>query len=870
MISMELLEREAHLSALGGYLDDAAAGSGRLVFVAGEAGAGKTAVVQQFCQSLDAKAVVMVGQCDPLAAPRPLGPLVDIAPELGGGIVDLLAHGRRDGVFEATLGALASRTLPTVAVFEDVQWADESTLDLLRFLGRRLTTAPAMVISTYRDDETGPTHPLRMVLGELASSSCVDRLDIPPLTEDAVRKLAANSGIDPAALYRDTGGNPFFVTEVLASGAAGPPAAVADAVIARANRLSPAARRVLEVAAVIGNRIDRSLLGSVEGVNAVAIDECIEAGVLTFIAPSFAFRHELARQAIVAAIPAHRCAEMHATVLGLLRSREPRPELLARLAHHAEEAGDAAAVLEYAPSAGTVAAGLRSHREAAAQYGRALRFAAGADAETRASLLERHSYECYLIDHMQEAIQSAEQAMQLRRELDQPISVGQDLLLVSRMHWVGGHREEAERAASEALEVLDPLPPGRELARAYSTQSQLGMLANDMERADAWGARAIELAEKLGDIETLVHALNNVGSARLLRDDAGGEELLLESLRLAKEKGLEDDVSRALGNLAAGQGDRLEHASARKYLEEGIAYSAEHDLYADALCLRASRADYRLKDGDWDGAVKEARALIEERQVARISRVTALWVLARVKTRRGEDGAGPLLDEAWELAVGTEELQFMAPVAAARAEAAWLGGRPSDVIDIVQPTLAIALDLRSQIAIGELSFWAWKAGELDAVSELAAAPYRLQIDGDWQGAADRWDEIGFPYEAAYARLDGDEAAVRATLAQFESMGAKPAAGEALGRLRAMGARGIPRGPRASTATNPDGLTAREQEVLELLAEDLTNRDIAARLFLSEKTVGHHVSAILGKLGVRSRAQAARHAVLAGDLQSRLG
>ena len=857
MMSMDLLEREAHLSALGEYLEGAAAGSGRLVFVAGEAGAGKTAVVQSFCRALGAKATVLVGRCDPLSTPRPLGPLLDIARNLGGGVAELLSSGRRDGVFEATLEALASRHGPTVAVFEDVQWADESTLDLLRFLGRRLTAAPAMVVSTYRDDETGPTHPLRIVLGELASSACVDRLDIPPLSEDAVRKLAANSGIDPAALYRDTGGNAFFVTEVLASGAAGPPAAVADAVLARANRLSPAARRVLEVAAVIGNRIERSLLTSFEGIDAAAIDECIEAGVLTFAAPTFAFRHELARQAVASAIPAHRCAEMHATVLARLRSQPPRPEVLARLAHHAEEAGDADAVLEYAPAAGAVASGLRSHREAAAQYARALRFAAGADAEARADLLERRCYECHLINHIAEAVQAAEEALRLRRELNQPVAVGRDLLLLSRTRRVAGDGAEAERTAAAALEVLEAQPPGRELALAYSTQSQLGMLANDLERAEAWGARAIELAGRLGDTATLAHALNNVGSARMMNNDRGGEALLLESLRLAREEGLEDDVTRALSNLSELLSDLLELRRSRAYLEEGIAYAESHDLYSDTLIMRANRADLLLMEGAWDAAVAEARALIEERQIVR-SRATALTILGQVRSRRGEAGAGPLLDEALGLATGIGEVQYLAPVAAARAEAAWFEGRPSDLLDIVRPVLELALH-GEPLAIGQLSLWAWKAGGLSRLSKLAAAPYRMQIEGDWQGAADRWDEVGYPFEAAYARLDGDEAAVRTALASFESLGAKPAAAEALGRLRAMGARKIPRGPRASTATHPYGLTAREQQILQLLVEDLSNREIAARLFLSEKTVDHHVSAILGKLGVHSRGQAARRA-----------
>jgi DNA-binding CsgD family transcriptional regulator len=859
MISMELLEREGQLSALGGYLARAASGSGRMVFVAGEAGAGKTAMVQRFCESLGPTATVMVGQCDHLSTPRPLGPLLDIALNLGGPVAELLASGRRDGVFEATLEALVSRSLPTVAVFEDVQWADESTLDLLRFLGRRLAGAPAMVVSTYRDDETGPTHPLRIVLGELATSACVDRIDVPPLTEDAVRTLAASSGIDPAALYRDTGGNAFFVTEVLASGASGPPAAVADAVLARANRLSPSARRALEIAAVIGNRVDRTLLGSFDGVDSTAVDECIEAGVLTFAGTTFAFRHELARQAVAAAIPAHRCAEMHAVVLGRLRSDRPRPDLLARLAHHAEEAGDADAVLAYAPAAGALAAGLRSHREAAAQYARALRFADRADAETRADLLERRSYECHLIDHMTDAVHAAEEALRYRRILDQPVAVGRDLLLLSRMFWVAGHGQQSAEAAAEALVILESQAPSHELALAYSTQSQMGMLAGNLERAESWGVRALELAGKLGDTVTLAHALNNVGTARLMGGDASGEALLIESLRLAREEGLENDVTRALCNLAACMSDRLEHARALSYIDEAITFANARDLYSDGLCLRANRADLLMWQGRWDESVIEARALIEEHQMSRISRASALVVLGQVRARRGEAGAGPLLDEALELATGIDELQYLVPVAAARAEAAWFEGRHRDIQGIVQPALEQALAQGVELAVGQLSLWLWKAGELDRVPEAAATPYRLQMEGNWEDAALYWDEGGFTFQAALARLDGDEQAVREALAAFEKLGAKPAAAEALGRLRAMGATKIPRGPRASTATNPDGLTSREQEIMGFLTDSLTNREIAARLFLSEKTVDHHVSAILGKLGVRTRANAVRHA-----------
>ena len=769
----------------------------------------------------------------------------------------MLKSRRRHELFEATLAALASHRQPSIVVFEDLQWADQATLDLLRFLGRRVSATGTLLVGTYRDDEVGPEHLFRVVLGDLASCAWVDRMLVPPLSQAAVASLSAGSRIDPAALHRDTGGNPFFVTEVLASGEPGVPAAVADAVVSRASRLSPLARFALEAAAVIGSRVEPALVLRIGGVDALALDECVSAGMLSFTPPFFGFRHELARQAIRSATPPHRRVSLHAEVLGLLRGSATGPELLARLADHAEEAADADAVLEYAPRAAELASGLQAHRQAETQYARALRFADAAAPERRAILLERRSYECYLIDHLADAIEATNQALELWRQLDRPLKVGENLRLLSRIHWVHGQRAEAEGAAGEALAVLEPLPPGPELAMAVSNQSALGMLAGDHDRAISWGERAIAMARQLGDHGVLVNALNNVGSSRLLRGDLAGEELLLESLRIAVEDGFEDDAARAYSNLAAGWSNISEFKRARTYLDEGLAYCNQHDLYAAGLCIAAGQSSCLVNEGRWDEAMTSATSLLEERRLARISKIELILVQARVRARQGEPDVWPLLDEALELAVPTAELQFLGLVAAARAEARWLSGETALIEAEVRAAFEMAVSLNDSWYLGQLAFWLWKAGRLTEPPPGAAPQFALQIAGDWKGAAERWTAIGFPYEAAQALADGDEAAVRRALAEFDRLGARPAAADAARRLRVMGARGIPRGPRSSTKANAAGLTAREQEILQLVADGQTNRDIAARLFLSEKTVGHHVSAILGKLGVPSRTQAAR-------------
>jgi DNA-binding CsgD family transcriptional regulator len=840
-----LLERSAELELLAARLADVETHTrGRFVLVGGEAGIGKTALVRAFC---DGRPRVLWGACDALYTPRPLGPLVDIAEEAGVELAELVAQGATPGELATALAAELRR--PAVVVLEDLHWADEATLDVVRLLARRIESLPALVIATYRDDELDRAHPLRLVLGALPSR-VADRVAPAPLSPDAVAALAGGH-VDPDALHRRTGGNAFFVTEALAAGGADLPATVRDAVLARCATLAPDARAVLDAVAIVPLRAEAWLLEALTD-EPSALDACLASGMLRADRDAIAFRHEIARVAVEEALSPLERLRLHRRALAALAG-SPSPDL-ARLAHHAEAADDAEAVLRYAPAAGERAATLGSHREAAAQFERALRY------ERNADLLERLSYECYLTDRIDDAIAARRAALELHRD---PLRQGDAHRWLSRLAWFAGDNATAESEARLAVELLEPLAPGRELAMAYSNLAQLRMLARDEAGATEWGERAIALAERLGDTEIVAHALNNVGTARLHSDHPDGRPKLEQSLELARAARLEEHVARAYTNLGAALLERREFAAAERFLDAGIEYCTDRDLDSWRLYMTGHRARLRLDQGRWDDAAEAARSVLSHPGVAVPSRITPLIVVGRLRARRDVSGPWEVLDEALALAQGTGELQRLGPVAAARAEARWLAGEEEAIGAETDAALALALD--NPWLAGELYTWRRRGGIADEIEpERVAPPFRLELWGDAAAAAAAWSAIGSVYEAALALAQADsEAAQRRGLDELQRLGARPAAGRVARALRERGARDLRRGPRVTTRANPAGLTTRELEVLVLVSEGLRNAEIAARLFLSEKTVAHHVSAILRKLDVSSRAQAAAEAARLG-------
>jgi DNA-binding SARP family transcriptional activator/DNA-binding CsgD family transcriptional regulator len=853
-----LVERAEQLEALDGWHDDAARGAGRLVLVPGEAGAGKSALVRSWAGTLGA-ARVLWGACDPLSSPRPLGPLVDVAPALSAEVGDLLRRGERDGLFEATIAALADGPT-TVLVLEDLHWADTSTLDLVRFLARRLEGTTALVVCTYRDDDLAPSDPLRVMVGDIASQPLVRRLPVPLLSHEAVSDLVGASGLDVDALYRETGGNAFFVTEVIASGGDRLPATVQDAVLSRVHRLPPQARLALESAAVIGSRIEPSLIHGMPDVSPDTVDECVSAGMLRFEAPTYSFRHELVRQSVLSAITPGRLGALHWQALERLRALPLAPKPYARLAEHAEMAGDPSAILEFAIAAGDAAASLGSHREAAYQYGRALPYADLLGDDARIDLLRKRAHECHVSDRLHDAIDAWEQAIGLLEGTGRAADQGASRLRLAQTYATLGNEERSKRLEAESIELLESLPASAELALAYAFRAGGFMVSNAYAQAVPWAHRAIRLADEVGSIEAKAQALNTLGCCRAGLGFDDGEALLRESLTMARAHGLDHVVSRGYTNLAFVLDRARRFEDCLEVLEDGVRYMAAHDQHTSMLCTMASLATTRLQMGEWQQAIEDSNDLLYVRVTSRLSRNEPLAVLALVGARRGDrDDVWQLLDEALDVVSQANQLQYEVPLAVSRAEVRLLEGNADAAASELVAAYEKAMALDSADFVAESALWLWRTGHLDDVPDLDDRPESLAMQGLAREAADRWGSFGMPYHQAWALLDSDqEIDVREARALFDRLGAAVLVRRCDDKLRSMGAK-VPRGARPSTRANVGGLTDRETEVLELLDEGLRNAEIAARLHLSEKTVANHVSAILTKLGAASRTEAVRRA-----------
>ncbi|MHA6695058.1 ATP-binding protein [Homoserinimonas sp. A520] len=849
---MRLLERAHLLATLDEELAAALAGSGRLVLVTGEAGIGKTALVSAFRQERSGDIRFLWGQCDPVAAPSPLAPIREIATELSADFEELLSTGADSYLLATRFSSLVSEQ-PTVLVLEDLHWADGATLDLLVYLGRRLADAPLIVLATFRSDEVTAGHPLQGALGRLAGSP-QRRVPVPPLTLAAVTELAAGSEVDAERLLRVTGGNAFYVTEALAAGLENIPGTVVDSVLGRAARLGPAAHAALEFVSVFPSGCELAIVDAESAT--IGIDECVAAGLLHATSRRVVFRHELARRAIEQSIrPAH-ARRLHARVLELL---EGAPEAdPAQLALHAGGAGNGAAVIRYGMLAGRHAAQLGANRAAVEHFAAVVEHVGNSSATMRAEALERLGEAKSSLAEPEAALVAVTEAAQLWEAAQLPLKASNARVRAAEHLWSAGRGPEARELADQVVASLESVG-GQPLAHALAEQARLQMLTRDLTGAVRTGQRAIALAEPFGDHASMSRAYNAVGSSLWFLRPAEAEPNLLASRRHAELAQEPELVASALTNLGSGAGEVRLYDTANRWLDEVIEWCEPRDLDAIGDYATAWRARTALEQGEWAKAAQLAGRSMARMPVP-ITRIVALTVLGLLRSRRGDPGAENALDEAWRLSVQSGDLQRLWPVAAARAESRmWLHGEVGGV-DELGEAMRLARTHRHGWAIGELGTWLLRAGEhVDSeAADDSAGPYASWLRGNSAVTIAGWQSLDCAFDELLVHWDdATEPSLRAGLLIAETFGATAVAARFRQGLRMLGVSSIPRGARKATAEHPAGLTARESEVVGLMADGLSNSDIADRLVISTRTVDHHVSSILRKLGVTSRREAVK-------------
>lgn len=857
---MAFLERATALDQLHSWFHDAARGRGHLVFVSGEMGIGKTTLVDQFTARIEDDARLVNIPFDGLSIPAPLGPLFDVARYLGANVERLLeAEAPRSHIFRAVESELRDTPDLTVVVAEDTHWSDEASLDLLRFLGRRIGNLPAFVIATFRDDELSVDHPLRRVIGDLTNVPAVHRITLAPLSIEAVTELAGDSDVDPAELHAYTGGNPFYVSEILASGSR-VPISLQDAILGRASRLSMEDREVLDAAAAIGVLVDPGLLEHVLGRRIEqAVERGLAVGLLQPDSHAIAFRHAAVQSALLMAVSSARLQALHRRILSCLQDHTSFRNDIARLAFHAEEAHDRAAALSYAIAAANRATAFQSHREAAEQYARALRYGHDIEPSARADLLEAQAYSYYLTARINDALTAQEAAAAIWKQLGQQLEYGYNLRRLARFCMYAGRHRDAERLAEQAYSVLVQFPDSKEFALACGYLAEWRLQAGHTTEAIALGERALSIAKQLDDDSTTAHALISVGMTRLGTGDDTGRAFLEEGLDLARLIGNEEFVLRALTHLAAPPGVPRNSVQTRKYIAEGLAYAHEHDLATKIMLFGSMRLALLLDSGDWASAIAESEELVNNPSTTGRFLLDVYVAMGLARLRCGQ-GTSQEFDRAMDLLGYLEGGAHAGAVSAACAEAAWLNGDGNRAGAIASSALDEALASGDTWVASELALWIHRSGQTDRDFTWVVEPYALEIQGNRQSAAAMWQSMGKPLEAARARAaSSDESDLRDALAEFERLSARPDAARVARRLRDLGFRHIPRGPRPSTRVTYGSLTRREVEILLLLSAGSSNRKIAKHLFLSPKTIDHHVSAILGKLKVTSRQQAVNRA-----------
>ncbi|MEW5808866.1 MAG: AAA family ATPase [Actinomycetota bacterium] len=866
---MTLTGRERQHEQLAAMQARARAGHGGAVLVCGESGAGKTTFVEEFVAGVGAHTRVLWGACDPLSTPRPLGPLHDVARDLGPATRRQLAEGQAPyDIFVSMFDEL--RSPPAILVLDDLQWADQATLDLCRFLLRRAAQSTLLIVGILRDDEVDLSHPLRGLLGDVARSAHARSLSLPPLDVDAVTALVGERAVDPVWLHRITGGNAFFVCEMLdqdAADSAELPTTVRDAILARTAALDAGSWDLLHLLTCAPGAIPDQLLVAL-GVTLPALRAADRAKLIRRDARGVAFRHDLCRRAVTGVLPPGAEPGLHRRFVEALRTvATPDPAVLT---HHALAAGDMTLAVAAAEDAGRAAARTGAHTQACEFFELALQRGVSIDEAVEAELLELLAAEYYLTDRLADAIAASQRALLLRRTLGALAAVSANHHALAVYEWYSGNRGAADQHATDAVDTLKRVAEKHDstqlcqLGHGLAMQAYLAVQANRIQEAERILPRARDIASVVADSDLLARVELISQYCGILSGEAGSRDRLLAVLSAAPRH-IDEIYSSGYTNLTHFDVEQRRLGAAAELLGRSVPLMVEHDLPICRMVQVGSRSRLSLLTGDWDAALVDTESVLGYPS-APLARVWPLLIRGLVALRRhGHDGGS--IDQAWELADRFGEPIRMLPVASAFAERSWLTGQPDPRLEQCRVLLRDSVSHTGlEWARGELAVWLHRLGMPVADTAGIAAPYAALLGGHFDTAAEAFEALSTPYDAALARCDAsDPVSSRRALDTLDRLGADAVAAKVRADLRASGVPTVPGPRRTSTLANPAGLTSRQVDVLRLLGDGLTNAELAERLFLSVKTVDHHVSAILGKLGATSRRDAVRRAQEAGLL-----
>lgn len=825
--STQLLERDREFDQLASALRSARDRHGMVALVSGEAGIGKTTLVRRFLRTLPGDIRALAGSCEDLIAARVLGPFREMLPGTPMGNADAAADLLIAQAERAAGGAL-------VAVVDDVQWADDASLDVIRYIGRRIGTLSLLLVVIFRTEQEPENARLRRVLGALSGHSTL-RLELAGLSDDAVRAWSEDAGVAWERVA-GLGGNPFLVSEVLAARGADLPERVRDAIVGRVCALPDDVRDLMATLAICPRSIELSILADLHPRYARQLATGERAGLCEVRRGAASYRHEIARRAVEWSLTETERTVRHGRVLAALREHHVDPS---RMLHHAVNAGDADAIASIAPIAAGLAADAEAHSEALTASLAALDVADRLTPASVAELLSLAARAAFRLDRAAEAWEHvcAAERVAAAAELDDATQAG---ILMDKARYAGVLGDaDAVAECSRAVIARYHGALAAPVARAHETLANLAVLAGESERAIREARTAERIASSLGDTAAAARAAVPLGIAYATTGQVGdGTRILLQARQALRDARDADNEARAVTNLAIVALAADDAVTAREWFEEAAALGSRREHAAVGYFAAAHLAHLDILEGRWDAADAALSALVSQTQDAPPMRALPEAFLGRLLIRRGDERGRAMLEEAVGFAQRSGMIRRVLFCAVPLLELAWLDDDPERGEHWGWLSIDLARTCNSRFALRDAAGWLRRLG-LDALVPSDA------FDGARRTGAR-------PFDDALTLVDRTDGSAARGVRELDAIGADATAGRVRAWLRARGETRIPR--RGAQRFGP--LTRRQREILELVAGGRHTSDIAAHLHLSPRTVDNHIAAAMERLDVTSRTEAA--------------